>query len=115
MAGMARRHEDATAVIQCSARTIHDHIKCTALQCVEAFIVAAVSSDVLNASGNRVLSAREQGEGMALGHEPGYQRLAHKTGSSHHQNLHDVAPPDWLGRFVVLTGLKPGKSKGWIP
>ena len=72
MAGQPRRRENTTAVIQCSARAINDHIKGTALQCAEAFIAAAVSGDVLNASGNRVFSAREQGERMALGHKPGH-------------------------------------------
>ena len=92
MAGGPGDGHHPAAVLLLAAGTVDDHIEAAALQRAQAFIAAAVATEVFHAGGDRVLAAGEQGECMALGLQAGHQGPAHEAGSPHHQDLHALGP-----------------------
>ena len=98
MAGGAGDRQHAATVVEFAPGTVDDDVVTLSLQHCQIVIAAAVTAEVLHILRDGVCSAGEQGELMALGLQTRHQGLAHKTGSAHHQNLHESSLENDLRR-----------------
>ena len=88
MAWRACDADHTAAVIQCPPGAVHDHVKAAPLQSRQSLVAAAISLEVLHPCWNRMVSAGEQGQIMALGLETRHKRFANKPSPTHDQDLH---------------------------